>query len=274
MGPSVSSRTRSSAASTTTTQPSARPATSSSRSGHATGAESVDVLDRERRRVRGARVVERVRAVLRGDHRRVLLGQAGALEEREHVEAGERRRGEPERAVQHRVERERLDPSERADVGDLAVRLDRDDRREPRADQHEPGRDTEQSVRGHRVDRPLHRAELIGHVLVEDRRALEQVLRAADERVDVLARVDAGVVVRALGRLEHQLLVGDAGGDRGEPRVTDPHDRDPRLHGAYPPIGPVPVANARSYGAAEAAGAAIRSTTLAASGPAIARSST
>ena len=38
---------------------------------------------------------------------------------------------------------------------------------------------------GDRLHGPLHRAELVGHVLVEDRRALEEVLRAADERVDL-----------------------------------------------------------------------------------------
>src|SRR5207247_5309735 len=47
-----------------------------------------------------------------------------------------------------------------------------------------------QPVGGHRLDGPLDRAELIGHVFVEDARALFQVLRRTDERVDVLPRVE------------------------------------------------------------------------------------
>jgi hypothetical protein len=94
----------------------------------------------------------------------------------------------------------------------------------------------------------LHRAQLVRHVLVEDRRSFEQVLRAADERVDLGPRVHAGVVVGPLGGLEHQLLVGDAGGNGREPRVPHADDGDPRLHERDCPIRAANPARPRARG--------------------------
>ena len=56
--------------------------------------------------------------------------------------------------------------------------------------------------------------------------------RSRDEGVDLAARVDARVLVGAAGGLEHQLLVGDALGGRGEAGPADPGDTTgaPWLH--------------------------------------------
>ena len=112
------------------------------------------------------------------------------------------------------------------------MRLDRDHRGDPAADQHHAGGQGEQSVARHRVDRPLHGAQLVGHVLVEDAGALLEVLGGADEGVDVgPAGFDAGFQIGGPGRLEHQFLVGDVRRRRGEPRPADAHDAYPRFHG-------------------------------------------
>ena len=98
-------------------------------------------------------------------------------------------------------------------------------------DQHDAGRDGDQAVGRHGLDRALGRPELVGNVLVEDARPLEEVLRGADEGIDVTAGVDAGGVVGAHRGLEHQLLVGNAGADRGESDLARRHDSH-SVHGS------------------------------------------
>ena len=68
--------------------------------------------------------------------------------------------------------------------------LDGHDARDAAAHEHDPGGQREQAVRGDGVDRALDAAELVGHVLVEDARALLEILGGAHERVDVGPRID------------------------------------------------------------------------------------
>jgi hypothetical protein len=133
-------------------------------------------------------------------------------------------------AVVDGVEGELLDVAEAEDVRGLRVALHGHHPGVPGADQHHGGRYPEQAVRRDRVDRAQRRPELVGGVLVEDRGALQEVLGHRHEGVDVLAGVDAGVVVGPRGGLEGELLVRDAGGDRSVTSVPHADDGDPVPH--------------------------------------------
>ena len=172
-------RPRSSVASTVTTQPSVLRAVCSLVSGSNSDGGVGDV------RVRGSRVRRRVLAVPGGDLG-ALRGRAAALVQvAAHLQPGDGERRYAQRAVEHRIEREALDPAVRDHVGRLRVGLDRHDPGDARPDQHHGGRDREQPVRSHGLHRSLDRAELVRHVLVEDARPLFEVLGRADERVDL-----------------------------------------------------------------------------------------
>ena len=154
---------------------------------------------------------------------------AGHVQPAAHLEPGERRRGHAERPVQHRIHREPIDPARRDDVARLRVGLDGHGGRDPAADQHHRRRHSEQPVRGHGLHGPLHGAELVGDVLVEDARALLEILGAAHEGVDLAAGVEAGVRVGAAGR----------------PRTSAPCRRCPAVVGAKPDQ-PTPATPTRS----------------------------
>ena len=159
----------------------------------------------------------RVLAVPSRDLGALGLGASSHVEPPSHLQAGERGRVHAERPVQDRIHREAVDTTLRYEVAGLRVGLDGHARRDAAADQHHAGDQPEQAVGRDRLDRPLDGAELVRHVLVEDARALLDVLRASHERVDLGPGIHAGILVRLPGSLEHQLLVGDARCRRGEP---------------------------------------------------------
>ena len=116
-----------------------------------------------------------------------LRGRAAALVEvAAHLQPGDGERRYAQRAVEHRIEREALDPAVRDHVGRLRVGLDRHG---PRAMPDRisitavaiANRPSEATVWTGRWTAP----SWSGHVLVEDARALFEVLGRADERVDL-----------------------------------------------------------------------------------------
>jgi hypothetical protein len=191
----------------------------------------------ERRRVfvlrladRRAPVGARVLAVPLRDRGALLRVSSGLVEVAAHLEPGDREGGHSERPAQHRVEGERVHAALRQQIGRLRMGFDGDRARRTAADQHHAGGEREQAVRRDGLHRSLDGAQLVGDVLVEDARAFLEVLRRAHERVDVAARVGAGVQVRGRRGLEHQLLVAAAGGGGCEPGPPHAGDADPRAH--------------------------------------------
>ena len=132
----------------------------------------------------------------------------------------------PEGFVPDRIEPVGHDPFEREDVGGLRVALHDDDLREAALDLHERVREPLDPVPAHGVHRAEDGPELVRSELVEDPEALVVVLGARDERSDVRPGIDAGVRVRALGAIVHQLLPGELGRRGSERGDADADDAD------------------------------------------------
>ncbi len=128
---------------------------------------------------------------------------------------------------QNRLHGVGLDRCQIGDVGRLAVSLHSDDIHGAGADLHVPRQETLDALPGNGVHRTEHGAQLVGDVLIEDAGSLVEVLGDGDEAIDVLPRVDPRVVVGAGGGVVHELLVGEIGGRRSEPRVADADDGNP-----------------------------------------------
>jgi hypothetical protein len=104
-------------------------------------------LRRRPRRRRTMRAGSTRRARVPGGHIGALLdGPAARVEVAPHLETGQRERRHAQRAVEHGVQRERVDPAGREDVRRLRVRLDRDHVRHATPDQHHRRRHGEQTV--------------------------------------------------------------------------------------------------------------------------------
>jgi hypothetical protein len=127
-------------------------------------------------RICGPGIRGSVRAISAGDVSTLFGGPAALVEVAAHLQAGHGERRDAQRTVEHRIEREALDPAVRDHVGRLRMRLHRHGPRDAGPDQHHGGRDREQPVRRHGLDGTLDRAELVRDVLVEDARPFLEVL--------------------------------------------------------------------------------------------------
>ena len=189
----------------------------------------MDILGAEIHRISGGDILERVSTIFGDDLRALCLGDACCVKEAIHLQSGDDVRIEIERTVVNRVKRIIENRVWILQIRMLAVRLDNDQANESGAELHHGIGDAVEPVLSQRVHRLLHGAELIRRILIEDRDAFGEIFRAGNKGLDLM-RIDAGVRVCLLCRLEHHLLKREMLRARSCGHDADPDDRNTFVH--------------------------------------------